>query len=212
MMSITPDSPLYYLVLLLIAGNLFAFFIGVLMLVAPQKLGGVFSFANRWISTRAMTKPLATPHQTDRTLLRYPRILGAILLVSAALILIKGTIFISAVSIPEGGRLIARLYSGVAFSSGVWELIWIGTIIVILLGAVLALVVGLMALFQLGTLRGWAETVNRWVSMRQASKPLETPHYPLDNLVRTQPRLWGGLITLLALFSAIVLWWFVRHV
>lgn len=211
-MSITPDSPMYYLILLLIIGNIFAFFIGVLMLVAPQKLGGLFSFANRWVSTREMTKSLSTPHQTDRAMLRYPRVLGAIMLVSAVLILIKGTIFISAVSIPEGGKLIARLYSGVVFPSGAWELIWTGMIIVILLGALLAIAVGLMALFQLGTLRGWAESVNRWISMRQVSKPLETPHYPLDNLVRTQPRLWGGLITLLALFSAIVLWWFVRHV
>jgi len=211
-MSITPDGPLYYLILLLIVGNLFAFFIGVLMLVAPQKLGGVFSFANRWVSTRQISKPLANPHQTDRTLLRYPRVLGAILLVSALLILIKGTIFISAVSVPEGGKLISRLYSGVVLSNVAWELIWIGMIIVIMLGAALAIVVGLMALFQLGTLRGWAESVNRWVSMRQVSKPLETPHYSLDKLVQTRPRFWGGLIILLALFSAIVLWWFVRHV
>lgn len=211
-MSITPDGPLYYLILLLIVGNLFAFFIGVLMLVAPQKLGGVFSFANRWVSTRQISKPLAYPHQTDRTLLRYPHVLGAILLVSALLILIKGTIFISAVSVPEGGKLISRLYSGVVLSNVAWELIWIGMIIVIMLGAALAIVVGLMALFQLGTLRGWAESVNRWVSMRQVSKPLETPHYSLDKLVQTQPRFWGGLIILLALFSAIVLWWFVRHV
>jgi len=211
-MSITPDGPLYYLILLLIVGNLFAFFIGVLMLAVPQKLSGVFSYANRWVSTRQLTRSLDTAHPTDQTLLRYPRVLGAILLVSAVIILIKGAMFISAVNIPEGGKLIARLYIGAALSTSAWELIWISMIIVIMLGAVLAIVVGLMALFQLGTLREWAESVNHWVSMRRATKPLETPHYPLDNLVRTRPRLWGALITLLALFSAIVLWWFVRHV
>jgi hypothetical protein len=54
--SITPGSTLYYLILFLIFGNLFAFFIGVLMISAPQRLGDLFKISNRWISTRRMTK------------------------------------------------------------------------------------------------------------------------------------------------------------
>lgn len=210
-MSITPGSALYYLILLLILGNLFAFLIGVLMLVAPQRLGDIFKLTNRWISTRQMTRPLAMPRETDRTMLRYPRTLGAIMLASAALILIKGAIFVSGVSSADGGKLIAGLYSGIKLSSDMWEIIWISIITVILLGVVLAIVVGLMSLFQLGKLKHWAEAMNRWVSMREVSKPLEMPHYHLDNLVRAKPRLWGGVITALAFFTALVLWRFVLH-
>ena len=32
----------------------------------------------------------------------------------------------------------------------------------------------------------------------------------LDKLVTAHPRLWGGVISVLSLFSAAVLWWFVR--
>ena len=65
-MSITPGSALYYLILLLIFGNLLAFFIGVLMVTAPARLNNLFRISNRWISTRRMTKPLAMPRQADR--------------------------------------------------------------------------------------------------------------------------------------------------
>lgn len=208
-MSITPGSTLYYMILFLIFGNLFAVFVGVLMIAAPQRLGDLFKISNRWISTRRMTRPLARPRQADRTLLRYPRVLGAILLASAALILIKGMIFISGVSAADGGWLLARLYSGVRLSAGAWEFVWITLITVILLGAILAIVVGLMSLFKLGKLKHWAESVNRWVSTRQLTKPLDMPHYHLDKMVSAKPRLWGGVITALALFSSLVLWWFV---
>jgi hypothetical protein len=206
-MQITPDSMLYYLVVLLIIGNVFAFGIGVLMLAAPQHLSAVFKFSNRWISTRKLTKPLEKQRQTERAMLRYPRVLGAILLASAALILIKGTIFVTGMSIAEGGRLLARLYGETNNSAGLWESLWISLIAFIVLGALTAVVVGLMSLFRLDQLRSWSGSVNRWISMRKMTRPLDTPHYQLDKLVVAQPRLWGGVITVLALFSAVVLWW-----
>jgi len=207
--SITPGSTFYYLILFLIFGNLFAFFIGVLMIAAPQRLGDLLRISNRWISTRRITKPLEKPRQADRAMLRYPRVLGAIMLASAALILIKGIIFISGVSAADGGRLLARLYSDVNLSAVAWEIIWVTLITIILLGAILAIAVGLMSLFKLGKLKHWAESANRWVSTRQLTKPLDMPHYHLDKMVSAKPQLWGGVITALALFSSLVLWWFV---
>lgn len=208
-MQITPDSMLYYLVVLLIIGNVFAFGIGVLMLAAPQELKAVFKFSNRWISTRKMTKPLGKPRPTDRTMLRYPRVLGAILLASAVLILVKGAIFVTGMSAADGGRLLAQLYGNTDISAGAWESLWISLIAFIMLGALTAVVVGFMSLFRPGWLKHWSKSANRRVSTRKMTKPLDTPHYHLDKLVLARPRLWGGVITVLALFSAVVLWWFV---
>lgn len=208
-MQITPDSMLYYLVMLLIIGNLFALGIGVLMLAAPQQLSAVFKFSNRWISTRKLTKPLEKTRQTENAMLHYPRVLGAILLASAALILIKGASFVTGMSVVEGGRLLARLYGDADISGGLWESLWISLIAFIVLGALTALVVGLMSLFRPGQLKHWGKSTNRWVSTRKMTKPLDTPHYQLDKLVVARPRLWGGVITVLALFSTLVLWWFV---
>ena len=211
-MQITPDSMLYYAVVLLIFGNLFALFIGVLMLVAPRQLNALFKFSNRWISTRKLTKSLDKPRPTDRAMLRYPRVLGAIMLVSAALILVKGTMFLAGVSAADGGKLLARLYGDADLSSSLWEILWLSLIGFIGLGAIMAVAVGLMALFQGVQLKHWSVGVNHWVSTRKLTKPLDMPHYHLDKLVVAQPRRWGGVITVLALFSAVVLWWFVLAV
>jgi hypothetical protein len=211
-MQITPDSMLYYLVVLLIIGNIFALIIGVLMLAAPQQLSALSKFSNRWISTHQFSEMLEKPRPAEHAMLRYPRMLGAILLASAMLILIKGTIFIAGMSAADGGKLLALLFGNANIPSGMWESLWISLIAFIALGAVLAVVVGLMSLFKLTQLKHWSEIMSRWISTSRLSKPLDTPHYHLDKLVVAQPRLWGGVITVLALFSAVMLWWFVLNV
>ncbi len=211
-MQISPDNMLYYVVVLLIFGNIFALVIGVLMLASPTRLNALFKFSNRWISTRRMTKPLEKPRPTERALLRYPRLLGAILLASAALILIKGAIFVIGMSAADGGRLLAGFYASADISRSAWEAMWISLVAFIIVGTMMAIVVGLMSLFRLGQLKHWLDSINRWVSTRQATKPLDTPHYHLDKMIVARPRLWGGLITALALFSVLVLWVFVLGV
>ena len=210
-MLITPNSALYYLVQFLIIGNLLALLIGVMMLTAPKQLAKFFKLTDRWISTRRLTKPLEVPRRADRALLRYPRVLGAVLLASATLILIKGIIFISSLSVSDGGKLLARFYSGANLSSMAWEILWLALIILICAGAILALTVGVLSIFKTRQLRHWADTTTRWVSTRRLTKPLEIPHYPLDKMVRENPKIWGGTISALAFFSVIVLWWFIRH-
>lgn len=211
-MPITPNSLLHYLVVLLIFGNVFALLVGVLMLTAPQRLCALSKYSNRWISTRQLTRPLDKQRPTERTMLRYPRALGAVLLASAALILIKGANFITGMSAADGGKLLARLYGDAGLSDSAWESLWISLIAFIVLGAVMAVMVGLLSLFKPGQLRHWGKSINRWISTRKLTKPLDVPHYQLDKLVTARPRLWGGVITALSLFSVLVLWWFVRGI
>jgi hypothetical protein len=208
-MQITPNGMLYYLVILLIVGNAFAFVIGMLMLLAPKQLRAFSKSSNRRISTRKLTKPLDKSRPTEPVMLRYPRALGAVLLASAALILVKGAVFVTGMSAADGGRLLAQLYGDVNVSGAVWEVLWISLIGFIGLGAAAAVVVGLMALFRLGQLRRLAGYLNRWISTRKLTKPLNTPHNTLDKLVAARPRAWGSAISVLSLFSVAVLWWFV---
>src|SRR4030067_324672 len=62
-----------YLILLLIAGNLFALAVGVMMLLAPARLNAWFNVTDRLISMRRLTKPLDGMRDTDATLFRYSR-------------------------------------------------------------------------------------------------------------------------------------------
>lgn len=208
-MAITPGSLWYYVVVVLIGANLFALLIGVLMLAVPRRLQAWSRLPNRWISTRKLTKPLDQPRPTDHLLLRYPAVLGAVLLASAALILIKGAIFVTNLSVADGGQLLARLYPDAGLGRDVWEVLWLSLIGFITLGALLAFWVGAMAWFRQKQLARWVRTVNRWISTRMASKALETQRYQLDRWVSANPRLWGGVITATALFSSVMLWAFV---
>jgi len=199
-----------FFILLLIVGNLFAVFVGAMLLVAPDRLASWSRFGDSWISTRKLLKPLEVPHETEGTMLRYPRVLGVLLLLSGLFILIKGGLFISGLSAADGGRLLARFFATTDLPSGAWETLWLSLLGLILLGALLAVAVGVLALFKLEALHQWARLSNRWISTRQALKPLDQPHEGFDHLIRARPRLWGALIMLFALYSCVVLIWLSR--
>ncbi len=198
------------LIYLLIVGNLLALFIGVTMQVAPGKLQTWFGTWAGWITLRRVTKPLEIPRDTDRFVLRYPRLLGAVLVASASLILIKGALFVAPLSTNAGGQLLARLFPAARLASAAWETLWLSSLWLLALGAVLALAVGLLAWFRTDWLDRWSTLSNRWISTRRAAKPAAKPYFGFDRWVRDKPRLWGGLITLLTLYTLAVPVWFVR--
>lgn len=200
-----------YLIILLIAGNLAALVIGVLMLSAPQRLASWMHFGQRF-SARRFTKPLEAMHETDAVMLRYPRVLGVVMLAGAVFILVHVAVFLSGVSTAEGGRMLSSLFGGSKGAGDVWEVLWQSLMVLVVLGALLSLAIGGLAFFRAETLRRWSAVANQWVSTRRALKPLDAPYYGLDHLVQARPRVWGAIITALALYALVVLAWFARAV
>ena len=210
MPSSAANDAIRYLVFLLIAGNLFALAIGVLMLVAPLRMNAWFSVTGKPISLRKLTKPLDAMRDTDTAMLRYSRVLGAVLLAGAVFILVQGGQLVFQLSAAEGGRLLARFFGAAKGSNAAWETLWTSVSIFIVLGALLALAVGAVSLFRLETLKRCSEVANRWISMRRALKPLAVANFGLVRHVREKPQLWGGIITAVALYSLVLLIWFAR--
>lgn len=200
------------LVWILIVGDVLALVVGLAMLISPRHLDQWSRLGNTWFSTRNLLKPLDTSHDADSIMLRYPRVLGGVLLVSAVVIVVKGSIFANAMGTVEGGRLLAQFFTGVNWASAAWEMLWASMMLIILLGALAAATIGALSLFRLDILRYWSDAANRWVSLRRSSKPLEVPRYSVDTMVRATPRVWGGVITLLALYVLVMLSWFARGV
>ena len=199
-----------FIVMVLIAGNLFAVLVGVLMMVAPGRLDAWTRLGNTWISTRKLLKPLEVSRDTDTAMLRYPRVLGAVLLAGAVLILIKGWMFIAGISVVDGSRMLARFFAPTKLAAGAWETLWLSMIVLIVLGALSALAVGFLSMFKVEILKKWSGVANRWVSTRRAMKPLDRPYYGLDRFIRSKPRVWGGIITAFALYTLVMLLWFAR--
>lgn len=194
---------------LLVAGNAVAFVVGALLWARPQR-------ALRWFepnggrprSVRQLLKPLDRMRDADRRLLSRPRLIGAVLVASSLFILMKGAVFVSSMSLHEGGRMLERLFgTAQGWSPQAWAYLWQNLVTVLGLGVVFALLVGLLALSRFKSLPRWSAAANRWVSARRATKDVAHPYYGPDSLVRTRPRVWGAAISVAAVYSAVMLLW-----
>lgn len=196
---------------LLIAGNLFTLLIGVMMLVAPQRLASMFKVSDRWVSTKRTFEPLDMVHDTDNIALRYPRALGAILVLGAVFILIRGGIFAASLSAVDGGRLLARVFGAGKIPSVAWEVLWLSMVAFIMLGALLALTVGILSFYRKETLQRWSSIANRWVATHHVFDQLDKPHYGLNKLIHEKSKLWGICITTFSICAIALLIWYLRR-
>jgi len=194
----------------LIAGNLFALLVGILMLTVPHRLQSLFKVSDRWVSTKRTFEPLDLMHDTDRHFLRCPRVLGGVLVVGAAFILIRGGLFAANMDATQGGRLLARIF-GATLPPPVWEILWITLVSALMLGALLALTLGALSFYRPETLRRWSTAANQWVATQHLFEPLDAPNYLLNKIVHEKSRLWGALITVFAIGALIALIWYLRR-
>jgi hypothetical protein len=194
---------------LLMAANVAALVVGVLLWAWPQRYLRWFELKKgNPRSVRQFVKPIDVMRDVDRLLLNHPRLIGAIVVASSLFILVKGTIFVSGLSLREGGKLLERLFgTGQRWSPQAWEYLWQNLVVILALGALFTLFVGLLALSRFTLLQRWSLIANRWVSGRRATKDLAKPYYGPDGLVRSRPRVWGAVISLAALYSASILLW-----
>ncbi len=70
------------------AANVLIFGVGLVVLFRPSLLKGLELRANRWVSTRRMTRDLARPNEAaDSWVVRAPRLVGACVVIGSAYIL-----------------------------------------------------------------------------------------------------------------------------
>jgi len=196
-------------VVLLIVGNVLALVVGLSLLIVPRKIVKLFSLNSvHPLSMRHVTKTLEIPRNSEKVMLRYPRTLGIALLAGGVFVLIKWTVFVSALDVKAGGQTLMRLYADVRWPAPLWESIWLAVLILVLLGALFAMLVGALALVRVETLKSLSSLTSRWVSTRQAAKPVSRPYYGIDRFVATHPQALGGVITLLSVYTLIMILWF----
>jgi hypothetical protein len=183
--------------------------VGLSLVIVPRKMVKLFSLNSvQPMSFRRVTKSLEIPRNSEKVMLRYPRVLGWTLLVLGAFVLIKWSMFVSSLSMKQGAQTLMRLYADSRLPAPVWEMIWLSILILILLGALAAIVIGVLALVQVRTLKNFSAFTSRWVSTRQAAKPVSRPYYGIDRFVSTHPQALGGIIALFSAYTLIMIVWF----
>lgn len=209
-MSVTTEV-IRLFIAVLVVGNVLALAAGLSLVLAPRKVTKWLGLkSNHPLSIRRLTKPLERLRDGDRVLLRYPRVLGAVLLASGLFVLLKWAFFVGSLSIHDGGRILMRLFPGTGWSSAVWESFWVLALVMVLLGALLALLLGALAVVRAQTLKNFSSFSNRWISTRQMAKPVSRPYYGIDRLVGQRPQAWGGVIVLLSVYTLVMIVWFAR--
>lgn len=196
-----------YLFYLLIAANLAALVVGVAMLAEPERCKRWFGTEHKPRSVRQSIKRLEVAHDADTPLLSRPGLLGSMLLVAAVLILVKGSHFVSAIDVPQGGKLLARLFGAPVATPAVWESAWLSLVIFIALGALVAAAVGVVVLTRPDWIRQWSRVSNRWVSSRQATRRVSQAgaYYGADRLLQQYPRPFGAIVTIVSLYTLAVM-------
>lgn len=187
------------LLLFLILGSVAGLFTGTAMLLRPGWLQQASKFANRWISTRQMSRPLVQLISLDSWFYRYNRLSGISIMLGSIYILYYFTAaFSHTVAL---NNLFKSALVPPAMMSGLVDALVLASV----MGAVFSMLISLFLFFRPSMLRDFELRANQKTSLRQTIKPLEIQRAGLDRLVMRNMRVFGVLILAGSLYTLIVL-------
>lgn len=187
------------LILFLMLGSVTGLFAGAALLLRPDWMLRVSKFANRWVSTRQMARPLNRSINMDAWFYRYNRLCGGLLMSGSVYVVYFFTAaFDKAVAL----RNVFKAASvPPALMAGLIDALVLGSLVT----AVFAAIVSLFLIFRPSMLREFEQRANKKISLRQALKPLESQHGGLDQYVFKNVRLAGILILMGSIYMLVVL-------
>lgn len=170
---------------------------GLWLLIAPAGFARLEQRASRNISLRRTLRPLEISRNLDRYIYRHHHGLGLLIIALSSITLYR---LLFHFDIAQGARLFADLLphglSGALFSA---------LHLALILGHLFAIVTGLVLYLRPSALKGLEASANRWVSSREKSRWLDTPHTFPSRLMQSHPRLLGLGLMLLSLYLASLL-------
>ncbi|HEX5336984.1 MAG TPA: hypothetical protein VFW53_00950 [Gallionella sp.] len=185
------------LALFLLFGALSGVALGALLIARPAWLARVNRVANRWVSTRHLHQFLDRMVSIEHWFYLHHRMVGAAVVLGAAYLFIHfGLLFDKAAALRHLSHVApTRLLDGLLDA----------LVLSALLGAAVALLVGLFLWLRPSLLRGIEEQANRWLSLRRATRPLEIPRDHVERFVARHAQSVGWLLLLGSIYLIIAL-------
>ncbi|MES1981505.1 MAG: hypothetical protein V4443_03410 [Pseudomonadota bacterium] len=201
-MSLTNSLLLHALLMLLVVGSIAGLVVGVAMVLYPAWLMRVNRRANQWITTRQIDRVLEQAIKVDRWFYRHHRISGALLLGGAVFL-----IYFVIVRLNKAG-ILSGLAKAYAISPAISAVLLDTVVLSMVLGAAFAAIISLFLLVRPSMLRGFEQSANRWLSLRQVLKPLEVSRSGMDEYVFQNIQIAGVLLLLGSLYAlaGVTLW------
>lgn len=181
-MDIASDILRQSLLLFLWVGGVTAVFIGTMLWFKPEQLARLNQYFSRWIGAGKLVRLLDKPRPTERLLYRHNRLVGVGLLLGAMLVLYT---FLFGYNPRKLSALIPH---------GYW---WLSDALlaILLVGSVLAALVGFVVLIRPSLLRDTEKLANRWVSTERLPKLLNSMNFSVEQSILRHHRYAGVSIT-----------------
>ena len=181
-----------FVVAMLCGGSVLGLLMGVGLLLKPERIALLNQYSSRWFSSDNMTEQLDRSRSTERFFYRYHRLVGGALFVGAMFILY---IFLFSYNL----RRISA-----ATAAGYWVLLDV-LMAILLVGCVLAALVGIIVALRPSVLREIEKSANRWVATDGIVKFFNRMNYSPDRKILGQRKVAGVVIIAGSLYVLIVL-------
>lgn len=191
-MAVINDILLQSFLVLLCGGSIVGFLVGAGMLLRPERVVFLNQYFSRWVSADKVEEELDRPRWIERYFYRHHRLVGGFLLIGAIFVLyiflfVYNTQKISA-AIAPGNWWLANALMGL-----------------LLVGSVLAALMGIIVLARPSLLRDIEKSTNRWVATEGMAKFLNGMRYSLDRQLLRHRKLAGGFMVIGSLYILTVL-------
>ena len=176
------------LAIFLLIGALFGIALALLLILKPHFLERVNRYANRWISSRRIGKTLDRSISIETWFYQHHRAVGMVVTLGAIYMFIYfGMLFDKATMMRHwANKIPPQLLDGLLDA----------LVLSALVGAAVALLVGLFLWLRPSQLRGIEAGANKWVSTRQATEKLDVTHDQVDRFVARHAQRVGWLLLL----------------
>lgn len=192
-------------VIFLMLGSVAGMAVGALLLFRCERLRSISAVLGRWISTRNMDRTLEKRISLDPWFYRHSKVTGVLLLMGALFIL---SYFVFQL---DRTQTLVGLMRRMNWPATQAEILLDALVLLSLLGALAAAVFALFILFRPSLLRDFEQGANRWVSLRQALKPMEIPRAGVDDYIFRHAALAGALLLLGSLYLLAMLLSWIGH-
>lgn len=181
-----------FFVLLVCTGSVTSVLMGVAMLIKPELISRLNQYLARWVSPERVSEQLDRPRWIERYFYRHHRLVGSVLIIGAAFILY---IFLISYNVRTIAGMVPRGYLG----------LYDFLVTLVLVGSVLAALVGVIVLIRPSMLRDIEKSANHWINTEPVVKFFNDMHHPVDRHVLRHRKVAGGIMIMGGLFILISL-------
>lgn len=185
------------LAIFLLIGALMGVAVSLSLIFKPHLLARTSQMANRWISTSRMDQMLNRSIGIEQWFYQHHRLLGILITFGACYILVYfGLLFDKPATLQS--------LSGYA-PNWLRDILLDALVLASLIGAVVALFVGLFLWLRPSLLRGIEASANQWISTDRAVRVLEVPHDQVEQFVARHLHRVGWLLLVASIYLFFVL-------